>query len=102
MLNHPLQDRFLIRLDIDEEHMLAFLQVLLEAAEVGVGHLNTEEATLPGAETEQHHGEKDKGYPAGGRCGPAHEIGGGQHQASQDQTNRRTDLAGMDHVLLHK
>src|SRR3990167_704115 len=102
MVDHLLQHDFLLRLDLDEKDVLAFLKILPEAAEVGIRHLDTEKATFPGTETQQHDRQEDKGHPSRSGCSPPQQIGATEHQYGKYHTDGGTNLPRVDDILLHE
>ncbi|MNP56262.1 hypothetical protein D3C76_1509750 [compost metagenome] len=101
MSDDLVQYRFLIRLNIHEEDVLALMHRLLEIAEVRVRHLESKEAAFPDAEAQNNHGKEDEGCPACGGFGPAHPIGATQDHCCEWDTDHRTNLTRVNGVLFH-
>jgi hypothetical protein len=85
ILNNGFQYVLLVQGDINEQDMLALVELFLEAFEVRMGLLNTNQATLPGTKTEHDNREKYGGHPGigfgeTGKPGE-HENGGGGYYA---------------------
>src|SRR5256885_10932828 len=72
-----LQYRFLLRLEIHKEDMLAVAQGLFETDEVVIGFLDSKQPALPGAKAEQDDTEKNDRSPTGGGFRPTGKIGYG-------------------------
>jgi hypothetical protein len=66
LIDYPAQDMLLVLVYVDEQYMLARSKGVLKALKIVIGLLNTDEAALPGAETEDNDGKENRRYP--GNC----------------------------------
>src|SRR5262249_33933107 len=74
-LQHLLQHRFLFVLEIYAQDVLIVFYGLFKTGKVVVGLLDTEQAALPRAKTENHDCKENKRHPAGGGLRPAGKMG---------------------------
>ena len=84
--------------DVHYQHMFACLQAVFKANEIGVWFLYSNQAALPGTETENDDGEEYGWYPgnnssdAGGPCGT-------QNYGSADHSDNGTAFRTADYIF---
>ncbi len=97
-----LQDLLLPGLEIDEEHVLALLEDLLEALEVRVRVLDPPQSAFPGEEAERDDREEDPRDPPGRRVGQPGVVGADQHGHRGEDAEPEAEEPGVDDVLAHQ
>src|SRR5262249_16308924 len=74
----------------------------LKAGKVVVGLLDTEQAALPRAKTENHDCKENKRHPSGGGLRPAGKMGDGENRSGRKDADYGANQRCVDDVSLHE